>query len=141
MLSIINGCDAQNNTNDNHITMLKEFYIVYCKLWAFKPVPPPNELYIKLDSLQEKYCSQKVRTEAKEWFDDGHDLFTNDWGIGVESLSTMTIVRDTTKENTYVVSYIVDSFPESPNKPEKKRVSLYVGIINEGESYRINSVR
>lgn len=141
MLFVINACGAQNNTNDIHITMLKEFYTEYCKQWAVKPVPHPSDLYIKLSSLLEKYCTLKLRTEAKEWFDDGHDLLTNDWEIDVESLNTMTIVRDTGKENTYVVSYIVDSFPESPNKPEKKRVSLYVGIVKEGENYRIDSVK
>lgn len=141
MLCINNGCAAQSSSNDDNIRMLKDFYTEYCKLWSIKPVPLPNVLYLKLDSLQKRYCTQKIRTEAKEWFDDGHDLFTADWGIDVESLSTMSIVKDTVKENTYVVSYIVNAFPVSPDKPEKKKVSLYVGVIRDAESYKINSVK
>ncbi|WP_423129758.1 hypothetical protein [Gaoshiqia sp. Z1-71] len=141
MMFSISGCNAQDNAGDKCTSMLREFYTNYSKIWAIKPVPLPKDHYIIIDSLQEKYCTQKLRKEAKEWFEDGHDFLTNDWGIDVESLETMTIIKDTTKENTYIVSYIVDSYPVTPDNPVKKQVVLYVTVAKEGESCRLDFVR
>ena len=137
----LGGCNSQNNASDKCIIMLKEFYTTYCKIWNIRPIPHPNDHYIKIDSLQEKYCTQRLRKEAKEWFFDGHDLLTNDWGIDIESLETMKIIQDSIEEKTYIVSYVVDSYPIAPDKPIKKQVVLHVTVVKEGENYMIDSVR
>lgn len=136
MILVGNGCNAQTNVNDKQsIFMLKEFYTAYSKVsLRIEDLP-------KVDSLQEKYCTLQLRKEAKKYLEDGHDLLTDDWGISKESLTSMGITKDSTKENTYVVSYIVDSYPVAPDKPVKKQVKLYVTVIKEGESYKIDSVR
>ncbi|MGZ3860978.1 MAG: hypothetical protein ACXVMS_15670 [Flavisolibacter sp.] len=139
---INNGCIAQGNNSDKQvIKMLTEFYTTYSKIWSIKPGPHFGMLYKRLDSLQKIYCIQKIRKEAKEWFDDGHDLLTNDFGIDVESIKSMTIAKDTTKVKSYLVSYEVIEFPVSPNKPIKERITLHVNVVNEEDKYKIAAVK
>lgn len=133
MILIGNGCNAQTGKSDKAISMLKEFYTAYSKV-SLKIEDLP-----KVDSLQEKYCTPQLRKEAKKYLEDGHDLLTDDWGMSKESLTSMTVVKDT-KEYTYVVSYIVDSYPVAPDKPVKKKVVLQVTVIKEGENFKIDSV-
>lgn len=134
MILIGNGCNAQTGKGDNAISTLKEFYTAYSKL-SLKIDDLP-----KVDSLQEKYCTIQLRNEAKKYLEDGHDLLTDDWSISKESLTSMTVVKDTI-EYSYVVSYIVDSYPVAPDKPVKKQVVLHVTVIKEGKNFKIDSVR
>jgi hypothetical protein len=53
----------------------------------------------------------------------------------------MKIIKKTTKENIYVVSYIVNSYPIAPDKPDKKQVNLYLTVVMEVQSYKIASVK
>jgi len=130
------GCNGQTNVNDKQaISMLKKFYTAYSN------VSLRIEDLHKVDSLQEKYCTPQLRKEAKEYLQDGHDLLTDDWGISKESLTSMKIIKEPTKENIYVVSYIVDSYPVAPDKPVKKQVNLYITVVKEVESYKIASVK
>jgi hypothetical protein len=142
-LSVTLDSKAQVSSLDNHaIETLKEFYTAHCKIWAIKPPPPPKEFDSKLDSLQKRYCTQKLRKEAKEWLgDDGHDLFTNDWGIDIESLKTMTIVKDSAKGSTYIVSYMVIAYPQSPTKPVKEHIILHVTLTKENGELKIASIK
>ena len=134
LLSNYNYAYTQNFVaNKQALQMLKEFYS------ARSTVKFIVKDSARWDSIQKKYCTQKLIKKAKEWYDDGHDLFTNDWGIDIESLKTMTILKDSTKENTYAVLYIVN-FQVSPNKREKKKVTLHVGVVEESENYKITSV-
>jgi hypothetical protein len=134
---------AQNNASDKQaIQMLKEFYTAHCKIWTVKPPLPPETFNVKLDSLQKKYCTQKIRKEAKKGLDDvGYDLLTGDWGIDIESLKTMTVVKDSTKGNTYIVSYTVVGYPQSPTKPVKEHVILHVTLIKENGELKIASIK
>jgi len=139
-----NSCvKAQNSSMNNGVEkMIMEFYTKYCNLWNNTPSSvPANILDEKIDSLAQKYCTNSLRDEAKSWFQDGHDLFTNDWGIDVESLKSLSIVKDSTKSNTYTVSYIVETFPISPDKPVKKRITFQVSVIKENDIYKINEVK
>ncbi|MBS1520721.1 MAG: hypothetical protein JST50_06995 [Bacteroidetes bacterium] len=140
ILSVCTYCIAQGTRNDKQVTMLKEFYASYCKLWAAKPLPPPKEFYKKLDSLQKVYCSQKIRKEAKDWFDDdGHDLYTNDWGIKPSDVKLMTVVKDVKKPNGYILNYTT-LFHEAPSKYVRRNITLYLELIKTGSEYKIDSV-
>lgn len=134
MLLNFNGCYAQPNNDSRIILMLKEFYTAYSEI-SFRSEDIP-----KVDSLQEKYCTSQLRKEAKRYLQDGHDLLTDDWGISKESLSSMKITKDPAKEKTYIVSYIVDSYPVAPDKPVKKQVVLHITVVKEDELYKIDSV-
>lgn len=116
------------------ISMLREFYAAYSM----------NDLRLEdfpeIDSLLKKYVTPQLREETNKYLQDGHDLMTDDWGISDEMLSTMKISMDSTKENTYIVSYIIDSYPVAPDKPIKKQVVLQVTVLKEGEDYKIESV-
>jgi len=132
---------AQGSSSDKQaIEMLNEFYTAHCNIWAIKP--PPKTLYLKLDSLQKKYCTQKLRKQAKESFNDvGYDLLTGDWGIDINSLKTMTILKDSAKENTYTVSYMVIGYPQSPTKPVNEHVILHVSLAKENGQLKIASIK
>jgi hypothetical protein len=52
----------------------------------------------------------------------------------------MTIVKDSRKDNKYIVSYVVDSFPVAPDKPVKKKVVLSVSVVKEGNEFKISAV-
>lgn len=120
--------------------MLTEFFTTYSKIWSINP--GPNRMsYKPLDSLQKIYCTQKIRKEAKEWFDDGHDLLTNDSGIDIESIKSMTIAKDTKNNMSYFVSYEVIEFPVSPNNPIKGKIILHVNVVKEKDKYKIAAVK
>jgi hypothetical protein len=120
--------------------MLKEFHTAHCKIWAIKP--PPKSFESKLDSLQKIYCTQKLRKKATEYLSDqGFDLFTDDWGIDVESLKNMTIIKESTKENAFIISYTIIAYPQSLNKPVKEYVILHLTLIKENGRLKIASVK
>jgi hypothetical protein len=132
---------AQVKSSDKQaIEILKIFYTAHCRIWAIKPPPPPKIFNNKLDSLHAHYCTKKLTKEAKEWLNDGHDLFTDDWGIDIESLKSMTIIKDSVK-STYVVSYIVTFYPQSPTKPVKEHVVLHVTLTKENGEFKITSIK
>lgn len=135
LLTHCNCVNAQNNAvNKTELQMLKQFYTLR---GIIKFIEKDSA---KWNSIQKTYCTQKLRKEAKEWYDDGHDLFTNDLGIDNESLKTLTIIKDSTKQNSYIVSYIVN-FHVSPNEWEKKKVILHVVVVKDSDSYKIASVK
>lgn len=141
---LANGCvQAQKPLLDNEAKkMIKQFYTKYCNIWeSTSSKAPANVLFEKIDSLTQKYCTKKIRNEAKKWFEDGHDLFTNDWGIDLESLKSLSIVKDSAKSNAFIVSYIVETYPVSPDKPVKKQIKLYLSAIKDNETYLINEVK
>lgn len=133
MILIASGCNAQQGKEDRVLSMLNEFYTAYSKV-SFR-----IEDAQKVDSLQEKYCTEELRKEAKEWYGDGHDLLTNDWGIEEKDIKTMEIKKDVSKNDTYIVTYT--TFLDNPgNIPQKKDVSLQVSVVKEDEKYKIDKV-
>jgi hypothetical protein len=140
LLLIVNGCNAQTDKGDEAISMLINFYTAHANIWSIPPSEiSPADFDKKLDSLAGKYCTSKLRTEVRKYLEDGHDLLTDDRGMSKESLNSLSVVKEA-KENTYVVSYIVDSFPVAPDKPVKKKVVLQVTVVMEGVNYKIASV-
>lgn len=133
------GCAQSQNEEEQIISMLREFYIAYNAVWTTVPTLSPYELDNKLDSLQEKYCTVKLRAEAKKYLEDGYDLMTNEQGLGIESLSTLSIVKDSSRTDTYIVSYNSSNYDAS-NQPVKQKVTLHVAVVKEKGSYKINDV-
>jgi hypothetical protein len=143
LLTSIFTSGAQTTVQDKQAEqMLKEFYIAHCKIWTTKPVPSPIKFESQLDSLQRIYCTVQIRKKAKEWLkDDSHDLITNDWGIDIKSLNTLKIVRDASKRNAFIVSYIVIAYPQSPNKPVKQPVVLHITVRKENGEFKIATIQ
>lgn len=131
---------AQNDIADNQaIQMLKEFYTSYNIAWSIHAAP--DVLVKRLDSLQKKYCTIKLRNELKEEFkQDGldHDLLINDEYTDIEHLKTLTITKDKTKVNAYVVSYVVHT--TRAYKPVDQKVIIHLTIAKEGDGFKIASV-
>jgi len=128
-------CNGQVDTGDKQpLSMLYEFYTSYSGLGF------GVEYKHKADSLHQIYCTPQLTKQAKELLQYDHELLTDDWGITNESLASLKITKDHTKENTYVVSYILDTYPVSPAIPVRKRIYYLVTVIREGETYKIASV-
>jgi hypothetical protein len=142
MLVFMSSCgQAQNNTSEKQISMLKEFYISYNDIWSAPPKTIPYDVLAnKADSLNSIYCTVQLRKKAKEWLEEGHDLITNDYSYGDMVPKTLSVIKDSTKSNEYIVSYTAhDTDPYG--KEYTQQVTLHVTVIKEGESYKIDSVR
>ena len=142
VLSLIHGtCCAQSRIDDNKaIIMLKEFYIAHEKIESSIKTIRPQAYVWRLDSLQKKYCTLKLRNTIKKYQENGIDILTNDQGIDSESIKTMKIVEDSGDKNVYIVSYdfLDDNYPK---KPITRHVILHVGLLTENNRYKINSIR
>jgi hypothetical protein len=119
--------------------MLKEFYTEYNAVWSIKPPLTPEIMNSKLDSLIVKYCTSKLRNEAKKQLEYGQDLLTND--LGSTNLNeSMKIEKDSTKENGYIVSFIASN-SDASGKLVKQEVVLHVSVVKEKDNYLINEVK
>lgn len=129
--------NAQNLTTDKvAVQMLKEFYTAYNTVWSTAKYP---RLQKKLDSLQRQYCTLWLRKQLKELAKGegaDHDLLTNDEYTDVAHLKTLKIVKDTTKPNYYIVSY-VDHTMSPAYKPIDKTVVIHVRVAKENGSWKI----
>ena len=68
-----------------------------------------------------------------------HDIVTGDLAADEKYLQDISIVKDSSMKNWYIVSYIGIIIDNS--KPVKIEVKLQVEVINEDGSYEINDVR
>ena len=129
---------AQNDIrNKQPEIMLNEFYT------ARSTMKLTVRDHHRLDSLQSKYCTVKFRNELKADFQaDGldHDILTMDNGIDAEALKTISVKKDPTKVNDYIVSYFVSDADPS-NKLIKKKVTIRLTVVNEKEYFKIDSVK
>jgi hypothetical protein len=135
--------EAQNISSDEPaVEMLKAFYTAYNTAWAtatLKTEQDARVLIKKLDSLQTKYCTIKLRRELKELFKKeglDHDLLINDEGTDIPHLKTLKIVKDESKADAYTVSYVDHTLSPS-NKPIDKTVIIHVAVAKENGSYKI----
>lgn len=137
------GCERAQNTNSDMqiIQMLKNFYSEYNAVWSTKPPLAIDVLERKLDSLNARYCTTKLRMEAKKSLqgDYGKDILTNDFP-GIDGFDNLNIEKDINTENGYIVFYS-HVFNDIPGKPSEHKVKLHVTVVKEGENYKIDSVR
>ncbi len=139
------GCaHAQTSIEDKQaMQMLKEFYIAHNIAWSVARTTGPYVLIKKLDSLQKKYCSVRMRKELKEEQKKNgldYDLLTNDEHADVKHLKTLTITKDATKTNGYTVSYIASN-TDPTGKPIDEKAVIHVTVVKENEGLKIASVK
>ena len=140
------SCAQSPKEEKQIISMLREFYTAHTTLWTsplalsrFESTLSRFKFDNKLDSLQEIYCTKRVRIESKKYRKLGFDLLSNDFTTSIEKLkSTLKIVRDTTKENTYIVSYIIEI--GYPSKPREEEHFIHLVVVKENDSYKIGEL-
>jgi hypothetical protein len=137
------NCVLPQNEEEQIISMLKEFYVSYNAVWENATSYKPEKFEEEVFSLQQKYCSSRLQNEIKKYYEIyklEHDLLTNDFGgTNSEKLkSTLKVKKDTTKENTYVVSYVVEI--KTPSTPREEENVIHLTIIKEGDNYKIDKV-
>jgi hypothetical protein len=134
----INGCNAQSERvkENRAIQIVRAFYEKNHAIWS-TPYAGHQALGKKLDSLAELYCTPSLRVEAQSWFEDGHDLYTDDWVLRITAFS---IVQEPGKENSVVVSFFVNGAPNANGSPTRQKIELRVGVVKEGGRYKLDSV-
>ena len=137
------SCVLPQNEEEQIISMLKEFYVAYNAVWENATSYKREKFEEEVFSLQQKYCSSRLQNEIKKYYEIyklEHDLLTNDFGgTNSEKLkSTLKVKKDTTKENTYVVSYVVEI--KTPSTPREEENVIHLTIIKEGDNYKIDKV-
>jgi len=140
-IMLMSSCgQAQTNTSEKQITaMLKEFYTAYNNVWSTKPPLAPDVLDIKLHSLIVRFCTTKLADNAKKSLEDGMDLLTNNLA-SVDLNEKLKVEKDSRKENEYIVSFVASN-SDASGRIVKQQVTLYVTVVKEGESYKIDSVK
>jgi len=140
LLSYSYRLGAQSNIqNEQIIKMLKEFYIVYNKVLS--DAPSINYMLInKIDSLQCKYCTKKLRNELRserKEFGFGFDPLIKD--EYAEVLNMLKVTKDSTRSNVYIVSYCYPT-ENASYKPINKTVTFHVLMMKEDGNFKIDSV-
>jgi hypothetical protein len=134
-------CFAQNTLDDKKaISMLKEFYIAHEAIEAAPNSVPPKVYILKSDALQKKHCTVLLIKQVVKYREMGIDYFTHDNGIDAKAIKTMTIVKDPTLKNSYIITYTVWE-KNYPKTPFNKHVVLHICVINDKDNYKINSVK
>jgi hypothetical protein len=143
VFTLTSSCgQTQNNSMEKEAEkILLEFYTKHFQVWRI-PSLPSDVRYEKLDSLMQKYCTSKLRNEAREAFENvGVDFLTND-RIG-DSNESLKVEKEAGNENGYIISFISDValYSDAPGATTKKQIVLHVTVVKEGESYKIDSVK
>lgn len=127
---------AQNKPSDSQaIEMLKRFYFAYNAAWSNSHTGVP---FKKLELLQRRYCTKKMRKEVKEEGVDQDPLLGAD-NTYAEHLKTIKVTKDPVKSNVYTVSYINHTMG-GDYKPADIGVVLHVTVVKEGKSFKIDAV-
>ena len=144
ILAIANSCgQTQNKAAEKQAkNTLLEYYSKHFYVWENTPISntvPVNVLREKLDSLMQKYCTSKARSEAIQAFENvGADWLTKDL-VG-DLNENLKVKKDSTKGSEYIVSFTA-TYLDIPTKPVRENVVLHVTVVKEGESYKIDSVK
>lgn len=128
---------AQNNSSEKQVqNMLVDFYSNYIYIWENTPI---SVVYEKLDSLMQENCTSKLRNKAIKTFKEADaDWLTNNLVGSINE--NLTVERDATKENGYIVSFIASNSDASGNVI-KQIVTLHVMVVKERERYKIADVK
>jgi hypothetical protein len=121
----INSVRAQTVvSNDQAVTMLKEFYTSYITL-----VASDSNSAKQLAALQKKYCTTKLITKLPKILEQrDSDPFLDAQDSQVDYLKTFTVKRDVKKAGHYIVSY------------DHGKVIINLTVVNVGSTCRIDSV-
>lgn len=109
------------------VSMLKTFYTSYTTE-NFKR--PPLYSQDKVDSIKRKYCKTEVLNLFKDSID--YDPFTHAQMFDIETLKTLSIRKDSERDNLYYASFLWDY--------EKKQVTIKLSVVKEDGDYKIDHV-
>jgi hypothetical protein len=138
---VVLGCTSYSNaqstgTSDKEaIKMLKDCYTAYNATWATRK---GNTFQKKLDSLQQKYCTDQLKRKLKNMAPD-FDLLAYNAYTDVAHLKTLTVIKNPEEEDSYLVSYIQRSSNDA--QPTDLKVVLHVNVLDQGNGPRISAVR
>ncbi|HLX54955.1 MAG TPA: hypothetical protein VKR58_13500 [Aquella sp.] len=127
---------AQNNTSKQQIVdTLNKFYIVYNTEWA---TDTGFTLQRKIYALRERYCTVKLLKKIGNDLDN--DPLIKNIGTDIEYLKTLTIRKDSTKLDTYIVSFIAHGY-DFPNKKGEFKIPeiIHIKVVNEKGAIKIDS--
>jgi hypothetical protein len=134
------SCIRAQDEEKQVISMLEEFYVAYNTVSANSGL---DILKPKLDSLQKKYCTKRFQKELKKIFEVhglDHDVLLNDvYTEDIESLKTMSITKDKTRDNTYLIIY--DAVVTGIDYKKKiQKVQIFVVVAKEDGVFKIDNV-
>jgi hypothetical protein len=134
---------AQNTQADEQaIQRLKEFYTIYNKTFYtnFKKIDFML-LQAKLDVVRKKYCTKKLYTPLihsnLKGEDADHDFIVSDLYTDSLRIKTLTVIKDRTQMNHYIVSYLA---PVSVGKIKELKTIFDIGVVKEGGVYKISTL-
>lgn len=96
-----------------------------------------NKMYNITDSISAYYCTNKIREEAKEWFFEGFDRYTNNGFFDKSALKTLSIEKYDMKLNTYKVSYTYTFYY---SYFEQYSDTILVTLVDENGRYLIDEI-
>jgi hypothetical protein len=115
---------AQEKYSDERIKeMLRSFYTSYI---TENSTFPMNQN--KRDSIEKKYCTQNVFKQFRE--DVEYDIFLKSQMVDPRMLKTLTVRKDSIKNDLYFVSYTYG----------KNNITVKLQVVKEEEEYKINLV-
>jgi hypothetical protein len=127
---------AQNKVEPKGaVKMIKEFYSAYNTAWSANVTA--KALDQSLDDLKMKYCAVMLIVELKG--DKDHDILINDQFTDVQHLKTLAVLKDNSKENGYIVSYIAPT-TNPLNKPVEEKVTIHLTVMKGARGIVIDSV-
>jgi len=87
--------------------------------------------------LKLKYCAITLIVDLKGDID--HDVLINDQYTDIQHLKTLTVTKDKTKINSYIVSYIAPT-TNPLNKPIEEKVVIHLTVMKGARGIVIDSV-
>ena len=119
---------AQNEYSEEQIVnMLKNFYTGY--ITENSKIPENKE---KLDSIKNEYCTTKLLNYIQKQFLErviDYDPFLNAQMIDTRMLETLTIKKDSVKNNLYYVSYTYGGLN-----------TIKLTVVKEKDCYKIDHI-
>ena len=116
------------------VQMLIEFYTVYNKTWTESG--DPYILIGQLDSLRQRYCTQRFKKEAFDEYLD-HDILICDFST--KDLETINVTKDNVRESTYWVSY-TSTIEDFKNKKHTYNIQIQLVMVKEDGEFKIDEV-
>lgn len=134
------SCVRAQDEEKQIVSMLNEFYYAYNSVCLESGL---DVLWVRLDSLHQKYCTKNFRKELNSQYKIhglDHNILINDvYTEEIESLKSISILKDNTRENTYLVTYnaIVTGIDY---KKINQKVQISVVVVKEDGNFKIDNV-
>ena len=126
----VNILRAQNNAaNQQIVGMLESFYSEYITLVS-DGVSPENDR--QLDSLKRKYITAQCLARIKKQHLD-YDPIIAAQDANSDCLSSLSVNRDSQKDNIYIVSWI--------NSYDKSRTVIKLVVVKQKGLYKIDLIK